>query len=122
MIGEQDNIAIQETYLRHTYLSFLGVIEKPSLQLIDTLLSSLPWGTWQNIKNVGIMVCLKAFVDLEVAVKQHMGWHTRNVDCVMSNHNEEKTKSGETAVYGYDPALFLVLSVSCWCLAKLIFT
>ena len=29
---------------------------------------------------------------------------------------------GETAVYGYDPALFLVLSVSCWCLAKLIFT
>ena len=61
MIGEQDNIAIQETYLRHTYLSFLGVIEKPSLQLIDTLLSSLPWG--------GIMGCLKAFVDLEVAVK-----------------------------------------------------
>ena len=31
-------------------------------------------------------------------------------------------KKGETAVYGYNPALFLVLSVSCWCLAKLIFT
>ena len=28
----------------------------------------------------------------------------------------------QKAVYGYDPALFLVLSVSCWCLAKLIFT
>ena len=42
MIREQDNIAIQETYLRHTYLGFLGVIEKPSLQLIDTLFSSLP--------------------------------------------------------------------------------
>ena len=92
MIREHDNIPIQETYLRHTYLGFLGVIEKPSFQLIDTLFSSLPWETWQNIKNVGIMVCLKAFVDLEVAVKQHMGWHTRNVDCVMSNHNEEKTK------------------------------
>ena len=45
MIREQDNIAIQETYLRHTYLSFLGVIEKPSLQLIDTRFSSLPCGT-----------------------------------------------------------------------------
>ena len=31
-------------------------------------------------------------------------------------------KNGETAVYGYHPALFLVLSVSCSCLAKLIFT
>ena len=31
-------------------------------------------------------------------------------------------QKGETAVYGYDPALVLVLSVSCWCLAKLIFT
>ena len=41
------------------------------------------------------------------------GMTQRNVDCVMSNHNEEKTKSGETAVYGNDPALFLVLSVSC---------
>ena len=28
----------------------------------------------------------------------------------------------ETAVYGYDPALFLVLSVSCWCLAEVVFT
>ena len=31
-------------------------------------------------------------------------------------------KEGETAVYGYNPALFWVLSVSCWCLAKLMFT
>ena len=31
-------------------------------------------------------------------------------------------KKSETAVYGYDPALFWVLSVSCWCLAELIFT
>ena len=31
-------------------------------------------------------------------------------------------KKGETAVYGYNPALFWVLSVSCWCLAELIFT
>ena len=69
MIREQDNNAIQETYLRHTYLGFLGVIEKPSLQLIDTLFSSLPRGTSQNIKKVGIMGCLKAFVDLDVAVK-----------------------------------------------------
>ena len=30
-------------------------------------------------------------------------------------------KEGETAVYGYNPALFWVLSVSCWCLAELIF-
>ena len=30
----------------------------------------------------------------------------RNVGCVLTNDNEEKTKSGETAVYGYDPALF----------------
>ena len=31
-------------------------------------------------------------------------------------------KKGETAVYGYNPALFWVLSVSCWFLAELIFT
>ena len=31
-------------------------------------------------------------------------------------------KKGETAVYGYNLALFWVLSVSCWCLAELIFT
>ena len=31
-------------------------------------------------------------------------------------------KEGETAVYGYNPALFWVLSVLCWCLAELIFT
>ena len=31
-------------------------------------------------------------------------------------------KNGETAVYGYDPALFWVLSVSFWCLRKLIFS
>ena len=31
-------------------------------------------------------------------------------------------KEGETAVYGYNPVLFWVLSVSCWCLAELIFT
>ena len=31
-------------------------------------------------------------------------------------------KDGETAVYGYNPALFWVLSVSCWCLAELIAT
>ena len=31
-------------------------------------------------------------------------------------------KEGETAVYGYNPALFWVLLVSCWCLAELIFT
>ena len=31
-------------------------------------------------------------------------------------------KEGETAVYGYNPALFWVLSVSCWCLAELMFT
>ena len=31
-------------------------------------------------------------------------------------------KKGETDVYGYNPALFWVLSVSCWCLAELIFT
>ena len=31
-------------------------------------------------------------------------------------------KEGETAVYGYNPALFWVLPVSCWCLAELIFT
>ena len=31
-------------------------------------------------------------------------------------------KQGETAVYSYNPALFWVLSVSCWCLAELIFT
>ena len=31
-------------------------------------------------------------------------------------------KKGETTVYGYNPALFWVLSVSCWCLADLIFT
>ena len=37
MIREQDNIAIQETYLRHTYLSFLGVIKKPSLLLIPSV-------------------------------------------------------------------------------------
>ena len=30
-------------------------------------------------------------------------------------------KEGETAVYGYNPALFWVISVSCWCLAELIF-
>ena len=30
--------------------------------------------------------------------------------------------NSETAVYGYNPALFAVLSVSCSCLAKLIFT
>ena len=29
-------------------------------------------------------------------------------------------KKGETAVCGYSPALFWVLSVSCWCIAKLI--
>ena len=29
---------------------------------------------------------------------------------------------GETAVCGYNPALFLVLSVSCWCLGELIFS
>ena len=29
-------------------------------------------------------------------------------------------KKGETAVYDYNPALFWVLSVSCWCLAELI--
>ena len=32
------------------------------------------------------------------------------------------TKEGETAVYGYNPAQFRVLSVWCWCLADLIFT
>ena len=31
-------------------------------------------------------------------------------------------KEGETAAYGYNPAVFWVLSVSCWCLAELIFT
>ena len=31
-------------------------------------------------------------------------------------------QKSETAVYGYNPALFWVLPVSCWCLAKLIFT
>ena len=31
-------------------------------------------------------------------------------------------KEGETAVYGYNPALFWVLSVWCWCLEELIFT
>ena len=31
-------------------------------------------------------------------------------------------KEGETAVYGYNPALFWVLSVSCWCLAESTFT
>ena len=31
-------------------------------------------------------------------------------------------KKGETALYGYNPALFWVLSVSCWCLVELIFT
>ena len=31
-------------------------------------------------------------------------------------------KKGETAVYGYNPALFLVLSVSYWCLVGWIFT
>ena len=31
-------------------------------------------------------------------------------------------KKGETAVYGYNPALFWVLSVSYWYLAELIFT
>ena len=30
-------------------------------------------------------------------------------------------KKGETAVYGYNPALFWVLLVSCWCLAELNF-
>ena len=56
---------------------------------------------------------LESFCRLtEVAVKQYTRMTHRNVDCVMTNHNEEKTKSGETAVYGYDPALFLVLSGS----------
>ena len=31
-------------------------------------------------------------------------------------------KKGETAVYGYNPALFWVVSVSCWRLAEFIFT
>ena len=30
-------------------------------------------------------------------------------------------KNSKTDVYGYNPALFWVLSVSCWCLRKLIF-
>ena len=30
--------------------------------------------------------------------------------------------NSKTAVYGYNPVQFWVLSVSCWCLAKLIFT
>ena len=31
-------------------------------------------------------------------------------------------KKGEKAAYGYSPALFWILSVSCWGLAELIFT
>ena len=31
-------------------------------------------------------------------------------------------KEGKTAVCGYNPVLFWVISVSCWCLAELIFT
>ena len=31
-------------------------------------------------------------------------------------------QKGETAVYGYSPALFWILSVSCWGLAELNFT
>ena len=38
------------------------------------------------------------------------------------DHFFASPKKGETAVYGYNPALFWVLSVSCWCLAELIFT
>ena len=30
--------------------------------------------------------------------------------------------NSETAVYGYNPALFWIVSVLCWCLAKLMFT
>ena len=33
-----------------------------------------------------------------------------------------RSNNSETAVYGYNPALFWVVSVSCWCLAKLMFT
>ena len=36
---------------------------------------------------------------------------------VLTSHN-----TGETTVNGYSPAQFLALSVSCLCLAKLIFT
>ena len=38
------------------------------------------------------------------------------------DHFFASPKKGETAVYGYNPALFWVLSVSCWFLAELIFT
>ena len=44
--------------------------------------------------------------------------HSFSVCCaVLMSH-----KNDEIAVYGYNPALFWVLSVSCWCLVKLIFT
>ena len=41
---------------------------------------------------------------------------------LISKNNNVDIKEGETAVYGYNPAPFWVLSVSCWCLAELIFT
>ena len=39
-----------------------------------------------------------------------------------TTHWHQCVSGGETAVYGYNPALFCVLLVSSWCLAKLIFT
>ena len=49
---------------------------------------------------------LESFCKLRSCCQATHGMTHRNVDCVLTNHNEEKTKSGETAVYGYDPALF----------------
>ena len=49
---------------------------------------------------------------------QEFLWQSLSVRCAVLTSPQK----GETAVYGYDPAVFLVLSVSCWCLAKLIFT
>ena len=55
---------------------------------------------------------------LKQSVRKFYGSVRLSVRCAVLR----SPKKGETAVYGYDTALFLVLSVSCWCLAKLFFT
>ena len=55
-----------------------------------------PWNHWtKNLKSLKNMVCCRLM---------------------------RRSNNSETAVYGYNPALFWVVSVSCWCLAKWMFT
>ena len=77
-----------------------------------------------HLMSLGPWRCTIFFFLQTLTTKAHKGLHrTANEYAKERSHRQLfRPKEGETTVYGLNPALFWVLSVSCWCLAELIFT